>query len=321
MCVLVTGATGFVGKAVCKALLDTHIHVIAVSRKPTLDMLGGNTSATVVEVQDIVDADWLGICSGVQTVIHLAARVHQLNDSSTDPLADYRQVNVIGTERIAKAAAAAGVKRFIFLSSVKVNGDATDISPFSENDIPHPSDPYATSKWEAEQVLWKIAAATGMDVVIIRPPLIYGPGVKANFLKMMRSMDKGVPLPLACANNQRSLIYLDNLVDALITVMKHPMAVGNTYMVSDGIDVSTPALLHEIAVAMGKSAKLWRCSERTLSLAAKVIGKSAEIHRLFDSLQVESSKIHSELEWVPPYSFEQGIQATVDWYLKAARYH
>jgi len=223
----VTGATGFVGKALGKRMVSNGWHVRGAVRSAEQ---GANLPAgvEVIPIKSIsADTDWSDALVGVNTVVHLAARVHVMNDTATDPLAAFRQVNVAGTERLAWMAATEGVKRFVYVSSVKVNGERCK-TPFTEHNIPAPEDPYGVSKWEAEQVLYKVAEDTGLEVVILRPPLVYGPGVKANFLSLFKIVDRGIPLPLASINNHRSLIYLGNFVDAITTGINHPKAAGQT---------------------------------------------------------------------------------------------
>jgi nucleoside-diphosphate-sugar epimerase len=261
------------------------------------------------------DTDWDEALDGIETVFHLAARVHVMHERAENGVALFRETNLAGTERLAHAAAIAGVRRFIYLSSIKVNGERTVGHPFSESDAPTPQDPYAISKWEAEQALWRIAEQSGMEVVIIRPPLIYGPGVKANFLRLLGWLHRGIPLPLASVNNQRSLIFLDNLVDALISCASHANAVNQTFLVSDGQDVSSPEMIRMLAAAMGKSDRLWPVPLRALRALGWLTGRVKEVDRLVESLQVDSSKIRRELGWMPPFSMEEGFRKTVAWYL------
>ncbi len=261
------------------------------------------------------DTDWSAALAGVAVVIHLAARVHVMRDTLADPLAEFRHVNTAGTEHLARCAAASGVKRLVYVSSVKVNGEATcGMRKFSETDAPEPEDAYAISKWEAEQALHRAARETGLEVVIVRPLLVYGPGVKGNFAQMLAVVAKGFPLPLASVHNRRSLVYVGNLVDALIACATHPAAAGQTYLVCDGEDISTSVLLRQLAVAMGVPSRLFPCPVTLLRLAGKLVGKSEQMERLLGSLQVDSGKIRRELNWQPPYLLQQGLQATADWY-------
>jgi nucleoside-diphosphate-sugar epimerase len=238
-----------------------------------------------------------------------------MHETAVDPLAVFREVNVAGTERLARAAASSGVKRLVYVSSIKVNGEQTTGIPFSEKDVPAPQDPYGISKYEAEQLLNQVSRETGMEVVIVRPPLIYGPDVGGNFIRLLKLVFWGAPLPLASVHNQRSMIYLDNFVDALISCATHPAAAGKTYLVSDGKDISTPLLMQYMANLMDRRSWLWPFPPSLLQLAGKMAGMSNEVERLVGSLQIDSSKIRSELEWVPPYSVQQGLSETVKWFL------
>jgi nucleoside-diphosphate-sugar epimerase len=251
----------------------------------------------------------------VEVVIHLAARVHVMQENAADPLAEFRSVNTTGTEHLARCAAASGVKRMVYASSIKVNGEQTSGGrKFSAADTPAPQDPYGVSKWEAEQALRRVSRETGLEIVIIRPPLVYGPGVKGNFAQMLKAVARGIPLPFASLQNQRSLIYLGNLVDALIACATHPAAPGKTFLVCDGEDVSTPDLLRQLAAAMGVPSRLLPCSPALLRFAGRLTGKSQQVERLLGSLQVDGDKIRRDLNWVPPYSLQQGLQATAEWY-------
>ena len=257
--------------------------------------------------------DWNAALQGIDTVVHLAARVHVMKDSSAEPLQAYREVNVYGTERLALQAADAGVNRFIFLSTVKVNGEENR-KAYTESDRPSPMDSYGISKMEAELKLRKIAAETGMAVVILRPPLVYGPGVKANFLKLLQTVDRRMPLPFAGVQNQRSLIYVDNLVDAIVSCVLHPNAPGQTFLVSDGKDVSTPELIRMIAAALQKQPRLFRFPPLALYIAGRLTGKGPAVDRLIGSLSVNTGKIKNELGWTAPFTLEEGLQNTAFWY-------
>jgi nucleoside-diphosphate-sugar epimerase len=237
-----------------------------------------------------------------------------MQDLSHDPLDAYRSVNVKGTARLAQQAVRAGVRRLIYMSSVKVNGEESPMA-YSENDRPSPQDAYAISKWEAEQLLQQLAADTGLEVVIIRPPLVYGPGVRANFMQLISIVNRRIPLPLAGVNNRRSLIYIENLVDAIISCVSRPEAVGQTYLVSDGTDVSSPELIRRIAEALGKKAILLPCPINAMRWISKLIGKSVEVERLLGSLTVDPSKIQRQLGWHAPYSMDQGLRKTAEWFL------
>ena len=287
--VLVTGSSGFVGRAL-------------------VDRLRPASAQLMLPRQLNIDAAEM---SGISTVIHLAARVHVMHDTAADPLAAFRAVNVEATLALAAQAAAAGVHRFVFVSSVKVNGEATAVDhPFTERDAPAPQDAYAISKWEAEQGLRQIASSTGMEVVIIRPPLVYGPGVKANFAALMRAVQRGWPLPLGAVHNLRSLVGLDNLVDFIITCVSHPAAANQTFFVSDGADISTPDLVRAMGRAAGCPARLLSVPVSVLATLASLVGKRAAVDRLCSSLQLDISKAHELLQWVPPVALEQGLDRT-----------
>ncbi len=305
MKILVTGASGFVGKSLTVQLLRQR-HSVRVAVRSSI---GGAKAAVVVGDID-GDTDWAEALRDIDVVIHLVARVHVMTERSVNPLAEFRKVNVEGTQRLAESAARLGVKRFVYVSSVKVNGEQTTL-PYTELNEPNSQDAYGTSKWEAEQVLQKISTETKMEVVIARPPLVYGAGVKGNFAQMIKVLHKGIPLPLASVKNLRSLIYVENLVDALILCATHPAAVGQTYLVSDGQDISTPDLLRKLSNAMGKPAKLLPCSPIFMRFTGRLFGKSNQVDRLLDSLQVDSSKIRRELDWKPPFTLDEGLQATV----------
>ena len=314
MKVLVTGATGFVGTALVSRLVDSgRFGVRAAVRRESGELLA--VVEQVVAGNLTPNTDWQQALVGVDAVVHLAARVHVMNDTAADPLSAFRQVNVAGTERLARMAATKGVKRFVYISSVKVNGESCE-KPFTEQSIPAPEDPYGVSKWETEQILHRVAEETGLEVVILRPPLVYGPGVKANFLSLFKIVDRGIPLPLAGINNQRSLIYLENLVDAIIKCIEHPNAANQTFLLSDGQDVSTPELIRMIASAMGKKPRLAPCPPVVLKFLGKLTGKSLEVKRLIGSLQIDNSKIKKVLNWQRPFTMEEGIAETVKWYLK-----
>ncbi|AZD30984.1 UDP-glucose 4-epimerase [Pseudomonas chlororaphis] len=253
-------------------------------------------------------------------VIHVAARVHVMHDTLTDPLAAFREVNVEGTLNLARQAVEAGVKRFIFISSIKVNGEQTSSgAPYTADDMPAPVDPYGISKLEAEQGLLALAADTGMEVVIIRPVLVYGPGVKANFLSMMRWLYRGVPLPFGAVQNRRSLVALDNLVDLIVTCIDHPAAANQRFLASDGEDVSTTDLLRKLAFALGKPAHLIRVPVWLMSTVATFLGRRALSQRLFGSLQVDITKNQQLLGWTPPVSLDDALGLTAQYFLDARR--
>ncbi len=314
--VLITGANGFIGQALCSVLSARDERIRRAVREQ--DSRRDSTGEESVVVGSIDGhTDWAAALRGVDTVVHLAARAHLVRESGSDLLSTYREVNTEGTRRLAEMASKAGVKRFVFLSSVKVNGERTSGRPFTENDIPQPEDAYGISKWEAEQALLNVAHATGMEAMILRPPLVYGPGVKGNFLRLMRLVAHGAPLPLASVANRRSLIHVDNLVDAIIACLNSTAVPGNTYLVSDGEDVSTPDLIRLLAQALGVPARLFPFPVALLKLGAAMLGKRGEIARLADSLQIHSSKIRNALGWRPRVSLAEGLSETARWYLKA----
>lgn len=317
---LVTGANGFVGKSLCAELLRQG-HAVCAAVRAVGAPIENIEMAVVGSIGGMTD--WAATLHGVEVVIHLAARVHVMREVAVDPLAEFRRVNVAGTEHLARQAARAGVKRLVYVSSVKVNGEST-LSPspspasggggplcFTELHVPATQDAYGLSKWEAEQALHRVAAETGPEVVIVRPPLVYGAGVKGNFAQMLKVLAKGIPLPLASVRNLRSLIYVGNLVDALILCATQPAAAGQTYLVNDGEDVATPDLLCWLGEAMGRSARLFPCPPGLLRLAGYVVGKSAQVERLTGSLRVDSSKIRQELGWRPPFSLREGLRLTI----------
>lgn len=314
MKVLVTGANGFVGRALCTHLLRKGDHVIGAIRRGAPDKKPD--AACHIVVGDINSTtDWTAVLKGVEVVIHLAARVHVMHDDAPDSLEEFRLMNVAGTEHLARLAAANGVKRLVYVSSIKVNGEAThEGNKFTEAAAPNPQDPYGVSKCEAEQVLHRISAETGLEIVIVRPPLVYGPGVKGNFVQMLKVLAKRIPLPLASVRNLRSLVYVGNLVDALIVCATHPAAAGKTYLVSDGEDVSTPELLRRLGAAMVHPARLFPFPNSLLKLGGRLTGKSYQVERLMGSLQVDSGKIRRELNWKPPFTLQQGLQETSAWY-------
>lgn len=312
--VLVTGAGGFVGEAlVFRMLVDKQFAPIAAARSPT--RLQG---LCPVVPFDLNDPEALPELKDVSAIIHAAARVHVMNEVASDALAEFRKVNVEGTLRLAKRAAESGVKRFIFISSIKVNGENTlPGKPFKADDAPAPVDPYGVSKHEAEQGLRQLARETGMEVVIIRPPLIYGAGVKANFLSMLRWLNKGIPLPLGAVRNQRSLVAIGNLVDLVITCIDHPGAANQTFLVSDGQDLSTTEMLRRLGNALGRKAWLLPLPEWLLVAAASALGKQSVAQRICGSLQVDISKNRELLGWTPPINMDEAMRQTAGHYLDA----
>ncbi len=302
---LVTGAQGFVGLPLSTALVKLGYQVRCAVR----DHFQVNEGQETLSIVDINGTTvWANALVDVAVVIHLAARVHVMNETAADALSAYRKVNVEGTLNLAKQAALAGVKRFIFISSIKVNGEGTALGhPYHEQQAPSPLDAYGLSKYEAELALQQLAKDTGLEVVIIRPSLIYGPGVKANFRTMMRCLALGIPLPLGSIHNQRSLLALDNLIDLIQVCITHPAAANQIFLASDGVDLSTPELLTAMAAALGKPARLIKLPESLLMLGAKLVGKQAMAQRLCGSLQVDSSKARELLGWQPPVSVQEAL--------------
>lgn len=312
--VFLTGATGFVGSAVMKRLVADGFSVTAAVRNSAGVAVEG---VQTVNFTSFNEAPWGSHLSGIDSVIHCAARVHVMNDTETDPLAAFREVNVKGTLNLARQAAEAGVRRFIFISSIKVNGEGTDLGrPYTADDSPQPLDPYGVSKMEAEQGLKDLASRTAMEVVIVRPVLVYGPGVKANFLNMMRWLDKGVPLPFGAIYNSRSLVALDNLVDLIVTTATHPNAANQTFLVSDGENLSTTGLLQRMSKALGKPARLIPVPAWLLSSAANALGKRSLSQRLCGSLEVDITKTCSLLQWTPPVSVDDALLGVAKHYME-----
>ncbi|MCM1984035.1 NAD-dependent epimerase/dehydratase family protein [Lyngbya confervoides] len=319
--ILITGANGFVGVPLCRQALTlptTQTIHGAVRSEPAAQKLP--PGITPVYIQDLADlAHKPDLLSQLDVIVHLAARVHQLSDPTPEA---YTTINTDATLTLAQAASQAGVKRFIYLSSIKVNGEGSFRRPapshytYTENDLPQPLDPYGLSKWQAEQGLWEIAQETGLEVVIIRPPLVYGPQVKANFLKLLGLAQRGLPLPLGSVENARSLIFVDNLADALCACLTHPAAAGQTFLISDGEDLSTPELVRCLARAMKRPDVLLPVPAGVLLWAFSILGRRSMAERLLGSLTVDSSKIHTTLNWQPPYRVEQGLQTTAEWFLQ-----
>lgn len=313
--VLVTGVTGFVGSRLAERLITHGVAVRGTGRR-------AGTSRPGLDYRPLAldgDTDWKPMLPGVDCVVHAAARVHVMAETSADSLDRFRRVNVAGSERLARHAAAAGVRRLIFLSSIKVNGEGTASEPFTAADEPAPADPYGISKQEAEARLRQVAHETGLAVTIIRPPLVYGPGVKANFLSMMRWLNMGVPLPLGAIHNRRSLVALDNLVDLIATCIDHPAAANQTFLVSDDEDLSTTDLLRRMGEALNRPARLIPVPARLIEAAGSMLGKREVAQRLCGSLQVDISSTRELLGWSPPVSVDEGLQRAAAHFLASQR--
>lgn len=313
MKILVTGAAGFIGRALCERLKTDGHEVFCTVRS-------AGQAATLPEGVRVLASTGLGpdtgfaeILESIDVVVHLAARVHVLRDEARDPLAAFRAENVETTANLARQAASAGVRRLVFLSSVKVHGEGAEKS-YREDDPLEPADAYGQSKLEAEEKLASIMTETGLEVVVLRPPLVYGPGVKANFQQLLELVSRGVPLPLSSVRNRRSMLYLGNLVDAIATCAQHPRAAGQTYLVSDGEDVSTPELIRRIAAALGRTPRLLPLEPSILRFFGKITGRAGMTDRLLRSLSVDSGKIRRDLEWQPPFTMQDGLASTAAWY-------
>jgi UDP-glucose 4-epimerase len=311
--VLLTGGTGFVGRSVLDALVKAQYQVVNVTRKTNTSPRPG--------VQDFViesltgDIDWTAPLSDVDVVIHSAGRAHIMNETHSNPLQAFREVNVNATLNLARQAADAGVQRFIYISSVKVNGEETSAGrAFTSKDAPAPLDDYGVSKLEAEQALLELARHTSMDVVIIRPVLVYGPGVKANFERMLSVVNRKLPLPFRTIDNRRSLVFIDNLVDLICVCIKHPAAANRVFLVSDGHDLSIGQILKKLAVAMNKPSYVFAFPYTLLNVAAALVGKKEFLQRLCGSLQVDITDTRECLDWTPPVSIDEAFAITARHY-------
>jgi UDP-glucose 4-epimerase len=313
MKILVTGANGFIGRHLSSHLVSIGHTVGSAVRSPgsapdgTAEVVVGNLAGAT---------DWTGLLQGFDVVIHLAARVHVMNDTSVDPLSEFRQVNALATAALARAAANQGVTRLVFLSSIKVNGESTAGTRFTASDLPAPKDPYGVSKSEAEIELRKIERDTDLDVVIVRTPLVYGPGVKGNFAKTLSLVHAGLPLPLAELRNRRTMVSVWNLVDLLEKCAADPSATGALILAGDAFSPSTPQLFTEISSAMGKKARMFRVPVSWMRLGGRLTGKTSIVGRLTESLEVESGSSSTDWVWKPPHVFADSILRTVTWYLE-----
>ena len=307
MKVLVTGANGMVGQMLCAVLEREDHQVVRVVRQ--------TTSAGEVAVGDLHERTPWGdvLSSGIDAVVHLAGKTSVNKGAAQTDIAELHRVNALGTAHLCRQCAKYGVKRFLFVSSVKVLGEGSE-RPYRVDDPVNPGDEYAASKWEAEQSLWSVAQDSGMEVTVVRPPLIYGPGVKGNFLRLMQAVDEKRFLPFGAIGNHRSLIYLGNLTDALRVCLTHPLAAGKVYLLSDGDDVSTAELIQRLAGALGRQARLLPIPVSWMKVLGRLVGKQAQVDRLVGSLTVDTSPIRQELDWVPPYTMKEGLARTAGWY-------
>jgi nucleoside-diphosphate-sugar epimerase len=308
---LVTGANGFVGHHLCEHLLARGWRVRGSVRTGTAGAKLPRQVELVATGDLGPDGQWVAAVDGIDVVFHLAARVHVMRDSSADPLSAFRRVNVLGTERLARAAATAGVRRLVLVSSIKVNGEGRE-RPYREVDPPAPTDPYGVSKWEAEQVLARVAAETRVETVSVRPVLVYGEGMKANMERLFRTIDRGVPLPLAGIDNRRSLVYVGNLADFLVACAVAER-VGSTYLLGDGEDLSTTQLAEGIGRALGRPARLFHVPAPVFRALGRISGRTAAVERLLGSLTVDSSRARADLAWSPPTTVAQGLARTAAW--------
>lgn len=308
--VLVTGANGFVGRAVLRALESRRWPARAAVRAKPPD--ADRFACEWVAVGDFAaGADWTAAVSGVDAVVHLAARVHVMRETATDALSAFRRINVDATKALAQAARDAGVRRFVYVSTVKVHGEASPGRAFTEQDTPSPQDPYAQSKWEAERALAEVAAGSPLETVVLRPPLVYGPGVRANFLALADAVRRGVPLPLGAVRNHRSLVYVENLADAILAVLASPQAARETFLVDDGRPVSSADLVRAMARAIGRRPRLPAVPVGWLRWLARIAGREAAVERLVADLEVDSSRLQRVVGWTPPFDLDAGLRATL----------
>lgn len=312
--VLVTGATGFVGRHLCESLVSSGYIITGTTRSSEKAFSPVDYKLRIIG--DIgTDIDWASALQDIDYVVHLAARVHIMSEVADDPLTEFRRVNSRGSEKLAESAAAAGVKRLIYVSTIKVLGETTDGHAFRNTDRAAPCDPYAVSKREAEEALKRITNDKGLELVILRPPLMYGPGVGGNFLRVLGLVARGIPLPVGMIQNARSMLAVSNFCDVIQISLEHPAAVGRTFLVADGEDISTPELFRMIGSLMDKPVRLLPVPEQLLKLGGKIFRRSNEVARLCDSLQVDITYTKNVLNWSPRTSLEDGIRSVVQWYL------
>jgi nucleoside-diphosphate-sugar epimerase len=312
--VLVTGANGFIGGFVCRSLAAAGYQVRAALRRPGPDTGPWDEQAVVGEIES--GTDWSEALVDVDHVVHTAARVHVMQEGVANTDA-YLETNVMGTRGLATAASASGVKRLVFISSVKVNGEEAADHAYNAEDLPTPQDPYGVSKWQAELHLARACAGGSMQFAIVRPPLVYGPGVRANFLRLMRWVNHGYPLPFAAIRNQRSLVSAWNLADLVVNLVGNPAAANKTWMVSDGEDISTAELVRRLARAMGRPSRVFPVPEGMLRWAGRLAGRRAEVDRLCGSLRVDVTQTFSALQWRPPLDLDTGLRKTAEWYVSS----
>lgn len=309
---LLTGAAGFVGRVLVRRLAAEHRTLRAAVRSASTELPAGAAPVAVGEIGP--NTDWTRAVDGADAVVHLAARVHMTGEDAASALPRFRAVNTAGSAALARAARNAGVRRFVFVSTTTVYGDRSLGRPFDESSPTAPATPYAQSKLEAERELADLLGGSATELVVLRPPLVYGPGAKGNFARLVRLVRRGVPLPLASVQNRRSLLFVENLVDAIVRALDHPAAAGRTYVVSDGEDLSTPALIARLAAALGRQPRLFAFPTSLLRLAGTLLGRGDEVGRLLDDMAVDSARISSELGWRPPSSLDEGLAQTAMWY-------
>ena len=319
--VLVTGPNGFIGQNLCRSLVSAGMSVVACVRGESDASVLGPTSKSlkICRISGLNhSADLLGALEDVDAVVHLAGRAHVMHETVADPLTEFRRVNVEGTEHLASLAAQSGVARFIFMSSIKVNGEESKVAPLRADDPPGYTDPYGQSKWEAEERLRAIAGASGMQWVVVRPPLVYGPGVRGNFLSLLQWVSKRMPLPVGSLDNSRSLVSIFNLCDFILHLLNHPFAVNNCFLVADEHDISTPDLVRRIAFALHRVPRIYPCPESILMAAGVMLNRKAAIQRLCSSLVVDRQKARDLLGWSARMTIEQGLERTAEWFLSSA---
>lgn len=313
--VVITGASGFIGGHLCRAFRENGFQVVACIMTPEEKVSLPYGVETVISGAIDAYTDWTKVLKNRDVIVHLAARVHVMRESSASPLSEFRKTNTAGTANLARQAAAAGADRLVFMSTVGVNGNDSGNNPYTESDAPQPHNPYSISKYEAEQLLWRISEETGMKVVVVRAPLVYGPGNPGNFLSLLRVVRKGFPLPFASVRNLKSFLYVGNLVSALMLCCSHSASPGNTYLVSDAENVSTPELLRLLADAIGCPSRVFPVHPGIIRAVGRLAGRIDAVDRLLCSLMVDSGKISRDLSWKPPFTLKEGLKKTAEWYI------